>query len=80
LAVALKSAGADNARIKAMVRWVSDSSLNIYARDNKHVYADWLRRAQQADVSSVYVHSLPEFDEDAHYARLRQILDAGLLE
>ena len=80
LAVALKSAGADNARIKPMVRWVSDSSLNNYARDNKHVYADWLQRAQLADVSSVYVHSLPEYDEDAHYARLQQILDANLLE
>ena len=80
LACALKSADADDSRIKAMVRWVSDASLKIYARDNKHVYADWLRKAQLADVASVYLHSLPECDDDAHVARLRDILDNNELE
>ena len=80
LACALKSANADDSRIKAMVRWVSDASLKIYARDSKHIYADWLRKAQLADVASVYLHSLPEHDDDAHVARLKEILDNNELE
>ena len=44
----------DDSRIKAMVRWVNDASLKMYVRDSKHIYADWLRKAQLADVASVY--------------------------
>ena len=51
----------------SLYRWVSDASLKIYARDSKHIYADWLRKAQLADVASVYLHSLPEYDDDAHH-------------
>ena len=76
----MKSANADVARIKAVVRWVSDASLKIYARDSKQIYVDWLRKAQLADVASVYLHSLPEYDDDAHVARLKKILDNNALE
>ena len=80
LACALKSANADGSGIKAMVKWVSDASLKIYARVGKHIYAVWLRKAQLADVTSVYLHSLPEYDDDAHVARLKEILDNNALE
>ena len=61
-------------------RWVSDQSLRIYAREGRANYSEWLRKAETADVSTVYVHSLPDMDEDAHYARLKSILDNRQLE
>jgi len=80
LAVALKAAGADDSRIKAMVRWVSDDSLRIYARDSRQNYAEWLRKAMMADVGSVNIASMPEMDDDVAMARLHQILREGSIE
>ncbi len=74
LAVALKQAGADDSRIKAMLRWVSDKSLRIYARDSKTEYTKWLRGAASANVDSIYVQSLPELDEDRVMAALNDLL------
>ena len=74
LACALKAAGADNDRIKSMVRWVSDDSLQIYARDNRDVYGDWLRRASIADVRSVSVANLPTIDDDMAFAALDSLM------
>jgi hypothetical protein len=73
LACALKAMNCDDSRIKAMVRWVSDKSLRIYARDSKHEYGSWLRRALDADVSCVSVSNLPEMDNDAAFALLHEI-------
>jgi hypothetical protein len=73
LACALKAANADDSRIKAMVRWVSEKSLHIYARDNRHDYGDWLSKALTADVSSVSIANLPEMDNDAAFALLADI-------
>jgi hypothetical protein len=75
LACALKAAGADNDRIKSMVRWVSDDSLNIYARDNRDVYGEWLRKASVSDVRSVTVASLPVMDDDMAFAVLNSIME-----
>ena len=80
LAVALKEAGADNHRIKTMLRWCSDKSLEIYARDSAHQYSSWLRQAGQAEVHAVYTHTLPEIDDDAAVAALSSLLTAGSLE
>ncbi len=79
LAVALKQAGADDSRIKAMVRWVSDKSLRIYARDSKAEYTNWLLKAAEADVDTIYVQSLPDIDEDRIMTALNDIL-AGDIE
>jgi hypothetical protein len=73
LACALKAAGSDDSRIKAMVRWVSDSSLHIYARDNRADYGEWLHKALLADVSCVSTVNLPEMDNDAAFALLASI-------
>ena len=59
---------------------VSDKSLRIYARERREIYAEWLRKAEITDVFTVYVHGLPELDEDAHYARLKEVLDSKDLE
>lgn len=80
LAVALKEAGADNQRIKAMLRWCSDKSLEIYARDNAHQYVSWLRKAEQAEVHAVYTHTMPEIDDDEAVATLSRVLAAGNIE
>jgi hypothetical protein len=74
LACALKAAGADNDRIKSMVRWVSDDSLRIYARDNRNIYGDWLRKASMADVHSVSVANLPTIDDDMAFAVLDSLM------
>jgi integrase len=80
LAVALKAAGADDARIKAMVRWVSDASLKIYARDSRKNYAEWLDKAACADVGSVHVASMPEMDDDQAMAKLHALLQGDGVE
>lgn len=80
LAVALKDAGADNSRIKAMLRWVSDKSLEIYARDNAHQYTAWLRKAGSATVNTVYPHNVPEIDDDDAVARLAVMCRERTLE
>ena len=36
-----------------MLRWRSDDALRIYARINDYKYADWLKRAAGATISSV---------------------------
>ena len=58
LACALLDAGASNATIQALLRWKSDEALKIYARMNKHTYADHLAKAGQAKVDSVRTTSL----------------------
>jgi hypothetical protein len=73
LACALRAVDCDDSRIKAMVRWVSDQSLRIYARDSRHEYGRWLRKALTADVSCVAVSNLPEMDNDAAFAMLHEL-------
>ena len=70
LAQALKAAGADNERIKAMVRWVSDKSLQIYAKDSRSGYSSWLAKASRATVDSVNLASMPQMDDDQTHAML----------
>ena len=74
LAQALKAAGADNERIKAMVRWVSDKSLQIYAKDSRSEYSSWLAKASRATVDSVNLASMPQMDDDQTHAMLHQLL------
>ena len=59
LACALLDAGASNATIQALLRWKSDEALKIYARMNKHTYADHLAKAGQAKVDSVRTDLTP---------------------
>jgi len=61
-----------------MVRWVSNKSLRIYARDSKDEYTKWLQKASEAEVSTVYVQSLPEIDEDQVMAALDELLKKDL--
>ena len=77
LASALKAAGADNSTIKAMVRWVSDKSLKIYARDSRSDYCSWLAKAATASVDAVNLSSLPVMDDDEAHAVLHGILNSG---
>ena len=67
---------APDSRIKAMVRWMSDEALHIYARDNRAVYAVWLRKAMDADVDSIQVRNLPDIDPHRIYERIQHALDA----
>jgi integrase len=81
LACALKATNADDSVIKAMVRWVSDKSLRLYARSSKQDYAGWLAKAASADVSTVCASSLPEMDDDRAMATLHSMLSSsGLVE
>jgi hypothetical protein len=77
LASALKAAGADNSTIKAMVRWASDKSLKIYARDSRSDYCSWLAKAATANVDSINLSSLPEMDDDETHAVLHGILNSN---
>ncbi len=63
-----------------MVRWVSDKSLRIYARDSRAEYTDWLRKAAEADVDTVYIQSLPEIDEDHVMTALNNLIQGDNLE
>ena len=42
LVSALKESGANNSFTQGMVRWLSEDSLRIYARNIPHTYAHWL--------------------------------------
>ena len=64
LACALKESGASNSRTQGMVRWLSEDSLRIYARDSRHTYAYWLDKAMQANVDAKQVANLPTLDDD----------------
>lgn len=79
LAMALYEAGADHSRIKAMLRWISDDSLRIYARDSRHRYAQWLRKAGEADVAATRINSLPAIDDDHIMAALDKVLEHGVV-
>ena len=74
LAVCLKAAGADDSIIKSMVRWVSDASLKLYARDSRKLYADWLGKALTADASTVQACNLCDLDDDAYLHELQRVL------
>ena len=71
LACALKEAGASNSRTQGMVRWLSEDSLRIYARDSRHTYAHWLDKAMQADVDAKQVANLPTLDDDNAWSQLQ---------
>jgi integrase len=58
LACALLAAGASEGRIQAICRWQTEKSLSIYARLNDKEYAEWLRRASHADISSARTQNL----------------------
>ena len=68
LACALKEAGASNNRTRAqgMVRWLSEDSLRIYARDSRHTYAHWLDKAMQANVEAKQAANLPTWMTTTH--------------
>ena len=74
LAVCLKAAGADDSTIKSMVRWVSDASLKLYARDSRQLYASWLLKALRTNASSVQSCNLPDIDDDDSLAELQRVL------
>ena len=71
LACALKEAGASNSRTQGMVRWLSEDSLRIYARDSRHTYAHWLDKAMQANVDAKQVANLPTLDDDNAWSQLQ---------
>ena len=71
LACALKESGASNNRTQGMVRWLSEDSLRIYARDSRHTYAHWLDKAMQANVDAKQVANLPTLDDDNAWSQLQ---------
>ena len=71
LACALKEAGASDNRTQGMVRWLSEDSLRIYARDSRHTYAHWLDKAMQANVDAKQVANLPTLDDDNAWSQLQ---------
>ena len=76
LACALLAAGVSRPTIQALCRWQTEESLMIYARLNPSDYANYLRRAVTADVSSMRTTSLAglNLDDDAI---LHDIMAAG---
>ena len=54
-----------------MVRWLSEDSLRIYARDSRHTYALWLDKAMQANVDAKQVANLPTLDDDNAWSQLQ---------
>jgi hypothetical protein len=64
-----------NLFLKKMVRWISDDSLKIYARDNRDTYGDWLKKASVSNVKSVQVANLPIMDDDMAFAVLNSVLE-----
>ena len=71
LACALKESGASNSRTQGMMRWLSEDSLRIYAKDNRHTYGHWLDRAMQANVDAKRVANLPTLDDDNTWSELQ---------
>ena len=76
LASALLAAGATTAEIQALLRWKTVEALEIYARMNPSKYHNLLRRAADADVSSVVAAQLPCIDADGHAQLLHDALPA----
>ena len=74
LACALLAAKVDGPTIQAMLRWRSPEALKLYARWNAGDYADMLKRACAADVTSVRatMWRLPRTDIDDAVASLTQ--------
>ena len=60
-----------NNRTQGMVRWLSEDSLRIYARDSRHTYAHWLDKAMQANVDAKQVANLPTLDDDNAWSQLQ---------
>ena len=60
LACALLAVGATQLQICRLVRWVGESSLDIYARLDPREQMSLRRRALAADPTGVSVHNLPE--------------------
>ena len=72
--IMLACLGASPERIKGMLRRLSDDSLRIYARDNRHVYAAWLDKAMKADVTSVQAANLPATSDNQTWQSIRSWL------
>jgi hypothetical protein len=74
LACALLEAGASAERIQGMCRWLSEDSLKLYARDNRHVYANWISKAMKAQITSVQATNVPEIDDDIAWIAIREYI------
>ena len=64
LACALRTAGASDANIQALLRWKSVASLHIYARPNPEVSGAWFTRGSLCDTSSAQTAILPVLSPD----------------
>ena len=70
LACCLRAAGCSDAIIQALVRWRSPESLQIYARLNPSVRADFITAATRESASSISTANLPTIDADEAFAAL----------
>ena len=59
LACALDEAGCPPAKIKRILRWVSDESLLNYVRDGERMYTTWLDRKDRTVIKTIQVSNLP---------------------
>ena len=72
LACSLRAAGADDATIQLMCRWLSPDSLRLYRRLGTSESVSWADRAAQAHVDTTQMTNLPMFDASEGFATLRQ--------
>jgi hypothetical protein len=64
LACRMLAAGESPDLIKALLRWVSDDAMQIYARLNREAILAAIRRASVQRADSVQISSLPTIDDD----------------
>ena len=67
LACALDNVNCPPSKIKRILRWISDESLQTYCRENAEMNASWLGRAATAVVNPVQTSHLPSVEAILQY-------------
>ena len=78
LCCALSAAGADDATIQLLCRWVSPESLRLYRRLGTQQMVDWVDRAQHVTVDTVQLANVPIVDGSEGFGALLQHCDTRL--
>jgi hypothetical protein len=74
-ACALRAAGAQPATMQAEVRWKNAESVEIYARTNPEVSANWIHRMYEVETSALTTRNLAQTDYDSFFAGLARTCD-----
>ena len=67
LACALDNINCPPSKIKRILRWISDESLQTYCRENAEMYSAWLDQAATAVVDPVQTAHLPSVEAILRY-------------